>query len=56
MTEVDLQNVRILVVEDELDALDLMTIDLDGARREGAVALRRRRRRSSCYARTSLIC
>src|SRR2546423_12216178 len=28
LTEVDLENVRILVVEDELDALDLLTIDL----------------------------
>jgi len=30
LTEVDLQGVRILVVEDELDALDLITIDLLG--------------------------
>jgi CheY-like chemotaxis protein len=28
LTETDLENVRILVVEDELDALDLLTIDL----------------------------
>jgi len=37
-TEVDLQNLRILVVEDELDALDLLTIDLTahGAEVQGA--------------------
>jgi PAS domain S-box-containing protein len=37
-TEVDLQDVRILVVEDELDALDLITIDLTehGAKVRGA--------------------
>jgi CheY-like chemotaxis protein len=40
VTEVDLQNVRILVVEDELDALDLLTIDLaaHGARVRGAAS------------------
>jgi len=38
LTEVDLENVRILVVEDELDALDLITIDLaeHGAKVRGA--------------------
>src|SRR5215217_3923080 len=38
VTEVDLETVRILVVEDELDALDLITIDLaaHGARVRGA--------------------
>ena len=38
VTEVDLDNVRILVVEDELDALDLLTIDLTahGAKVRGA--------------------
>src|SRR5829696_8962815 len=38
VTEVDLETVRILVVEDELDALDLITIDLTahGARVRGA--------------------
>ena len=38
VTESDLENVRILVVEDELDALDLITIDLaaHGARVRGA--------------------
>ena len=38
VTEVDLANVRILVVEDELDALDLITIDLTahGAKVRGA--------------------
>jgi CheY-like chemotaxis protein len=38
VTEVDLENVRILVVEDELDALDLIMIDLTahGARVRGA--------------------
>jgi PAS domain S-box-containing protein len=38
VTEVDLENVRILVVEDELDALDLLTIDLTahGAKVYGA--------------------
>jgi CheY-like chemotaxis protein len=38
VTEVDLENVRILVVEDELDALDLITIDLTahGAKVRGA--------------------
>src|SRR5215213_8664823 len=38
VTEVDLDNVRILVVEDELDALDLITIDLTahGAKVRGA--------------------
>jgi PAS domain S-box-containing protein len=40
VTEVDLQNVRILVVEDELDALDLIMIDLTahGAKVRGAVS------------------
>ena len=40
MTEVDLQDVRILVVEDELDALDLLTIDLaeHGAKVRGAAS------------------
>jgi CheY-like chemotaxis protein len=38
VAEVDLQNLRILVVEDELDALDLLTIDLTahGAKVQGA--------------------
>ena len=38
LADVDLQNVRILVVEDELDALDLITIDLTehGAKVRGA--------------------
>jgi PAS domain S-box-containing protein len=38
VTEVDLDNVKILVVEDELDALDLLTIDLTahGAKVRGA--------------------
>ena len=38
VAEVDLQNLRILVVEDELDALDLLTIDLraHGAKVQGA--------------------
>ena len=38
VSEVDLKNVRILVVEDELDALDLITIDLTahGAQVRGA--------------------
>ena len=38
LTDVDLENVRILVVEDELDALDLITIDLaeHGAHVRGA--------------------
>ena len=38
VTEVDLANVKILVVEDELDALDLLTIDLTahGAKVRGA--------------------
>ena len=38
LTEVDLEGVRILVVEDELDALDLITIDLTahGAKVRGA--------------------
>ena len=38
LTEADLENVRILVVEDELDALDLITIDLTehGAKVRGA--------------------
>jgi hypothetical protein len=38
VTEVDLENVRILVVEDELDALDLIMIDLTahGAKVRGA--------------------
>src|ERR1044072_17877 len=38
VVEIDLQNLRILVVEDELDALDLLTIELtaDGAEVEGA--------------------
>ena len=40
VTEVDLENVRILVVEDELDALDLLTIDLTahGAKVRGAAS------------------
>ncbi len=40
VTEVDLKNVRILVVEDELDALDLITIDLaaHGAEVRGAAS------------------
>jgi PAS domain S-box-containing protein len=40
LTEVDLANVRILVVEDELDALDLLTIDLaaHGAQVRGAAS------------------
>src|SRR5262249_49373120 len=40
VSKVDLQDVRILVVEDELDALDLLTIDLSahGARVQGAVS------------------
>ncbi|HJT27817.1 MAG TPA: ATP-binding protein [Pyrinomonadaceae bacterium] len=40
VTEVDLKNVRILVVEDELDALDLLTIDLTahGAKVRGAAS------------------
>jgi len=40
VTEVDLKDVRILVVEDELDALDLLTIDLTahGAKVRGAAA------------------
>jgi PAS domain S-box-containing protein len=38
LSEVDLENVRILVVEDDLDALDLLTIDLTehGAKVRGA--------------------
>jgi PAS domain S-box-containing protein len=38
LSEVDLENVRILVVEDDLDALDLITIDLTehGAKVRGA--------------------
>jgi len=38
VTEVDLENIRILVVEDELDALDLLTINLTahGAKVRGA--------------------
>ena len=38
MTEVDLEDLRILVVEDELDALDLIMIDLaaHGAKVRGA--------------------
>jgi PAS domain S-box-containing protein len=38
LTEIDLENVRILVVEDEVDALDLITIDLaeHGAQVRGA--------------------
>src|SRR5215217_4644868 len=38
VTEIDLKDVRILVVEDELDALDLLTIDLTahGAKVRGA--------------------
>ena len=40
VTEVDLKDVRILVVEDELDALDLLTIDLTahGAKVRGAAS------------------
>ena len=40
VAETDLKNVRILVVEDELDALDLLTIDLTahGARVRGATS------------------
>jgi PAS domain S-box-containing protein len=40
VTEVDLKNLRILVVEDELDALDLITIDLaaHGAQVRGAAS------------------
>ena len=40
VSEVDLENVRILVVEDELDALDLITIDLTehGAKVRGAAS------------------
>ena len=40
VTEVDLQDVRILVVDDELDALDLLTIDLveHGAKVRGATS------------------
>lgn len=40
VTEIDLANVRILVVEDELDALDLLTIDLTahGAKVQGATS------------------
>jgi PAS domain S-box-containing protein len=40
VTEVDLENVRILVVEDELDALDLITVDLTahGAKVRGATS------------------
>ena len=40
VTEVDLKDVRILVVEDELDALDLLTIDLKahGAKVRGAAS------------------
>jgi PAS domain S-box-containing protein len=40
LAEVDLQNVKILVVEDELDALDLITIDLaeHGAEVHGATS------------------
>ena len=40
IAEVDLRNVRILVVEDELDALDLLTIDLSahGAHVQGATS------------------
>src|SRR5205085_12023198 len=40
LTEVDLESVRILVVEDELDALDLLTIDLaaHGAKVRGAAS------------------
>ena len=40
VTEVDLENVRILVVEDELDALDLITVDLTahGAKVRGAAS------------------
>ena len=42
MTEVDLANVKILVVEDELDALDLLTIDLTahGAKVHGTSSAR----------------
>jgi CheY-like chemotaxis protein len=40
ITEIDLKDVRILVVEDELDALDLLTIDLKahGAKVRGAAS------------------
>jgi CheY-like chemotaxis protein/nitrogen-specific signal transduction histidine kinase len=40
VTEIDLKDVRILVVEDELDALDLLSIDLTahGARVSGAAS------------------
>jgi PAS domain S-box-containing protein len=40
ITKVDLQDVQILVVEDELDALDLLTIDLTahGAKVHGAIS------------------
>jgi len=40
ITEVDLENVRILVVEDELDALDLLMVDLSahGAKVRGAAS------------------
>jgi len=40
VTEVDLADVRILVVEDELDALDLLTVDLTahGAKVQGATS------------------
>src|ERR1044072_5584859 len=40
VTEVDLKDVRILVVEDELDVLDLLTIDLTahGAEVRGAAS------------------
>ena len=40
VTEIDLKDVRILVVEDELDALDLLTIDLTahGAKVRGAAS------------------
>src|ERR1044072_4925214 len=40
VTEVDLKDVRILVVEDELDALDLLTIEItaQGARVRGAAS------------------
>ena len=40
VTEIDLKDVRILVVEDELDALDLLTIDLTahGAKVRGATS------------------
>ena len=40
VTEIDLANIKILVVEDELDALDLLTIDLaaHGAKVQGATS------------------